>query len=144
MKKILIICLSLLLTGIGCKDENPTIGQAPLLKTKWTLSYIRDIKTNARITYPNDAARKISIIFTDSLNTLFFTGVCNGGRAKYSFSYITSSITISDLFTTQIGCYYDQWEIYTDDNLMDAYRYKIIGDTLIIYSKGSYNLFFSR
>jgi hypothetical protein len=62
--------------GFGCKKTNEK--DADLLKVKWVLSSVQDKKTNAITNYPSDAARKISIVFTDSLNILSFSGICNG------------------------------------------------------------------
>jgi len=141
MKKIPIITLVFLLLAFACKKENP---QDTLVKTKWILSYIQDTRTNDTIHYPTDAGRKMSITFTDSLSIMYFTGVCNGGQGRYSYSSISKSISISDLATTQIGCKYQEWEGYVGGNLMDAYRYEVSGNTLVIYSRGKYELYFER
>ena len=76
MKKIEIFSFILILVGTGCKKT----ADADLLKVKWVLSYIQDTETNAIKNYPSDAARKISIDFTDSLNVISFSGVCGGGK----------------------------------------------------------------
>src|SRR5664280_2007272 len=142
MRKILLFSSILILVGVGCKKANEK--DADLLKTKWVLSYIQDTKTNAITTYPSDAARKISIEFTDSLNVISFSGVCNGGWGTYSYSSSTGAIKITNLATTQIGCQYGEWEGYTIQNLYAAFRYKINGSSLEIYSNGAYNLFFTQ
>jgi len=142
MKKIVIFSFILILVGIGCKKANDK--DADLLKTKWILSYIQDTKTNTITNYPSDATRKISIVFTDSLNVLSFSGICNGGWGTYSYSASTAAIKITDLGTTLIGCKYAEWEGYTIQNLYAAFRYKINGSSLVIYSNGAYNLYFTE
>jgi META domain. len=141
MKKIVIFSLILILVGIGCKKANEK--DADLLKVNWVLSYIQDTKTNAIKNYPSDAARKISIDFTDSLNIFSFSGVCNGGAGTYSYSSSTGTIKIS-VGTTFIYCNYVEWEEYATQNLNAAFSYKINGNNLVIYSNGSYNLFFTQ
>ena len=140
MKKIAIFSFILILVGIGCKKT----ADADLLKVKWVLSYIQDTKTNAIKNYPSDAARKISIEFTDSLNVISFSGVCNGGLGTYSYSFSTGSIKVTNLATTLIDCKYAEWEGYTIQNLYAAFRYKINGSSLGIYSNGAYNLYFTQ
>jgi heat shock protein HslJ len=138
MKKIVIFSFILILVGTGCKKT----ADADLLKVKWVLSYIQDTKTNTITNYPIDATRKISIVFTDSLNVLSFSGICNGGWGTYSYSASTDAIKITDLATTLIGCKYAEWEEYTIQNLYTAFRYKINGSSLEIHSNGAYNLCF--
>jgi len=140
MKKIAIFSFILILVGTGCKKT----ADADLLKVKWVLSYIQDTKTNAIKNYPSDAARKISIDFTDSLNAISFNGVCNGGWGTYSYSLGSGSIQVTDLATTQIGCQFGEWEGYTIQNLYTAFRYKINESSLEIYSNGAYNLYFNK
>ena len=142
MRKILLFSSILILVGIGCKKANEK--DADLLKVKWVLSYIQDTETNAIKNYPSDAARKISIDFTDSLNVISFSGVCNGGWGTYSNSFSTGSIKVTNLATTQIGCQFDEWEGYTIQNLYTAFRYKINGSSLEIYSNSTYNLYFTE
>jgi len=142
MRKILLFSSILILVGVGCKKANEK--DADLLKTKWILSYIQDTKTNAITTYPSDAARKISIEFTDSLNVISFSGVCNGGWGTYSYSSANSAIKITNLMTTAIACKYIEWEEYTTQNLYSAFGYKINGNNLVINSNGKYNLYFTQ
>jgi heat shock protein HslJ len=142
MKKILIFSFIIVLAGLGC--EKAGVKDADLLNTKWILSSIQDTKTNAIINYPGDAAKKISIVFTDSLSVISFSGICNAGGGTYLFSASTGAIKITDLSTTKIGCKYDEWETYTVQNLYYAYSYKINVDNLIIYSDSAYNLYFNR
>src|SRR5664280_2371689 len=137
MKKIEIFSFILILVGTGCKKT----ADADLLKVKWVLSYIQDTKTNAIKNYPSDAARKISIDFTDSLNILSFSGICNGGAGTYSYSSNSGEIKLTNLGTTLIDCKYAEWEGYTIQNLYAAFRYKINGSSLEIYSNGTYNLY---
>jgi heat shock protein HslJ len=140
MKKIEIFSFILILVGTGCKKT----ADADLLKVKWVLSYIQDTKTNAIKNYPSDAARKISIDFTDSLNILSFSGICNGGAGTYSYSSNSGEIKLTNLGTTLIDCKYAEWEGYTIQNLYAAFRYKINGSSLEIYSNGTYNLYFTQ
>jgi heat shock protein HslJ len=144
MRKILIFNFILVLIGFGCEKVILHNEQASLIKSGWILSYIQDTKSNAIINYPADAARKISIVFTDSLNVIFFHGICNGGKGNYSFSSGDGSIQFTNLFTTQIGCKDVEWEGYTIQNLYNASRFKIDGSNLVIYSKGEYNLYFIK
>ena len=140
MKKIAIFSFSLVLIGTGCKKT----ADADLLKIKWVLSYIQDTKTNAIKNYPSDAARKISIVFTDSLDILSFSGICNGGAGTYSLSSNSGEIKFTNLGTTLIACKYVEWEEYTIQNLYNAFRYKINGSSLEIYSNSAYNLYFTQ
>ena len=140
MKKIEIFSFILILVGTGCKKT----ADADLLKVKWVLSYIQDTKTNAITNYPSDAARKISIVFTDSLNVISLSGVCNGGWGTYSYSLSTGAIKISGILTTAIACKYVEWEEYTTQNLDSASSYKINGNNLVINSNGAYNLYFTE
>ena len=71
MKKFLISCFILVLLVMGCNKESLPLQQSPFLKTTWVLSYIQDAKTNAITNYPSDAAKKISIVFSDSSNIFF-------------------------------------------------------------------------
>src|SRR5664280_2681860 len=139
MRKILLFSSILILVGVGCKKANEK--DADLLNTKWILSYIQDTKTNGIKNYPSDAARKISIEFTDSLNVISFSGVCNGGAGTYSYSSNSGEIKFTNLATTLIDCKYAEWEGYTIQNLYTAFRYKINGSSLEIYSNGTYNLY---
>ena len=142
MNKILIFSFIMFLVGFGCKKES--LKDADLLKTKWTLSYIQDTKTNAITHYPSDASRKISIVFDDSLNVVSFSGICNGGAGTYTYSSLTGAIKISGIPTTKIYCNYVKWEGYTTQNLTNAFSYKINENNLVIYSNGAYNLYFTK
>jgi heat shock protein HslJ len=122
----------------------PKIVHCYLPITPWILSYIQDTKTNAITKYPNDAFSKISIEFTDSLNYIFFDGICNGGIGTYTYSSSTGAIKISGILTTAIACKYVEWEEYTTQNLDSAFNYKINGNNLAIYSNGVYNLYFTK
>jgi heat shock protein HslJ len=142
MKKILIFSSILILVGFGCKKANEK--DADLLNSTWILSYIQDTKTDAITNYPKDAPRRISIVFTDSLNILSFSGICNGGSGTYSYTASTGAIKITNLGTTLIACKDVEWEIYTTQNLNAAFSYKINGNNLVIYSNGTYNLYFTQ
>jgi len=141
MKKTLFI-LVIIIFCFGCKKEN--LNDTDLLKTTWILSYIQDTKTQAITNYPSDAAKTISIEFTNSSNIIFFRGVCNVGSGTYTYSSITDEIKVTDLITTEIYCKYYEWEIYTVQNLYYASSYKIVGNDLVIYSNGEYDLYFTK
>ena len=141
MKRIIFLLL-IIASICGCKKA--AMNDASLLKTTWILSYIQDTKTNAITKYPNDAFSKISIEFTDSLNYIFFDGICNGGIGTYLYSSITGEIKISGIPTTEIYCKYAEWEEYTTQNLTNAFSYRINGNNLVIYSNGVYNLYFNK
>ncbi len=144
MKTGLIFYFVVVLIGTGCHKESFNNDQLSLLKTKWILSYIQDTRTNAVINYPNDATKVISIVFSDSSNVVSFKGVCNSGQGKFSISSINDSIKITLLGTTKIACKYVEWESYTTTNLYNAFKYKINGGNLEVYSKGAYNLYFKQ
>ncbi len=141
MKKAIFI-LVIIISCLGCKKDS--LNNTDLLKTTWTLSYIQDTKTQAFTYYPGDAAKTISIEFTNSSNIIIFSGVCNVGSGTYTCSPITDEIKVTDLITTEIYCKYYEWETYTVQNLYYASSYKIIGNDLVIYSSGSYNSYFTK
>jgi hypothetical protein len=141
MKKTFIYCLIILLLVAGCKKENPK--QATLLNTSWALSYIQSTRTNAVTNYPADESRKIVIDFTDSLNIVSFSGICNIGEGKYSYS-ASGTLKITEMVVTKIGCLNVEWESYTIQSMQEAYSYNINGNNLIIYTNGDYNLYFIR
>ena len=140
--KIITIFSFIILVGFGCKKAAEN--NADLLKVKWVLSYIQDTKTNAIKNYPGDAPRRISIVFTDSLNVISFNGICNGGAGTYSYSSSTGAIKITNLGTTLIACKDVEWESYATQSLNNASSYKISGSNLVIYSNSSYNLYFTQ
>jgi heat shock protein HslJ len=140
MKQIFIFLFISIFCGLSCrKTESVT---SDLVGTKWALTTIQNTKTNTVQIYPDDASRKISIVFTDSLNTLAFTGICNSGTGTYSVSTDQGALSVQDLGTTKIYCKYAEWESYTVQNLNSAFGYKINGTTLTVYSGGDYNLNF--
>jgi heat shock protein HslJ len=141
MKKTIFI-LVIIIFCFGCKKDS--LNDADLLKTKWLLSYIQDTKTQAITNYPSDAAKTISIEFTDASNIIFFRGICNVGSGTYTYSSITDEIKVTGLITTEIYCKYYEWETYTVQNLYYASSYKIDGNDLVIYSNGAYNLYFTK
>jgi heat shock protein HslJ len=143
MKKSIFI-LILLISFCGCKKESSETVQAPLIETNWVLSYIQDTKTSTITNFPADASGKISIVFTDSLNVISFSGICNVGGGSYSYSSTTGEIEINNLSCTKIACKYVEWEGYTTQNLSNAVSYKINGNNLFIYSGSTYNLSFTK
>jgi len=138
MKKIFFFCFVLGVIVAGCKKESPK--QPTLLNTHWVLSYIQDTKSNAVTNYPATQSNKIIIDFTSS-NIISFTGICNTGAGKYSFS-ASGTLEITDLGTTKIACPDVEWEGYTVRSLQEAYSYSINGNSLVIHSNGDYNLYF--
>jgi heat shock protein HslJ len=143
MKKILFLGFMMILVGIGCEKASFIEDTSALLKTQWVLSYIQDSKTNAITNYPTDAARKISIVFSDSLNLILFHGICNGGWGNFSYSPNSGDIQITVIGTTKIACKYCEWERYTIENLANAFSYKINGNYLEIFTS-TYNLYFTQ
>jgi heat shock protein HslJ len=141
MKRTIFI-LVIIIFCFGCKKDG--LDDNDLLKTTWILSYIQDTKTQAITNYPSDAAKTISIEFTNSSDIIFFRGVCNVGSGTYTYSSITDEIKVSDLITTEIYCKYYEWETYTVQNLYYASSFKIDGNDLVIYSNGAYNLYFTE
>lgn len=136
------MCFMIILISTGCKKEKNQ--DADLLNIRWILKSIQNTATNVSIDFPADASKNISIVFTDSLKTVLFNGLCNNGSGIYSYSPEKGEIRIENLKTTLIGCTYVSWETYTVQNLIDASRYNINGNLLGIYSKGDYNLFFQK
>lgn len=141
MKRIIFL-LTIIVFSSGCKKTSHK--DPELLNTTWILSYIQDTKTQTVTYYPGDATKRISIVFDESPEIVSFSGVCNNGSGKYTYSPITGGIKISDLGTTLIGCKYVEWETYTVQNLYYASRYKIDGNDLVIFSGGAYNLYFNH
>ncbi len=145
MKKLRLLTLIIILLSFSCPEcKKDNHDDADLLKTKWTLSYIKDTKTQAITNFPNDAAKTISIEFTDKSNQFFFRGICNVGSGTYCYSSVTDKIKVTDLITTEIYCKYYEWETYTVQNLYDASSYIINGTELVIFSTGAYNLYFTK
>jgi heat shock protein HslJ len=141
MKKLYSFFLIVTVSSLGCNKDNSKDKQPPLAGTTWELAYIEQRATNIVTFYPDNEAKKISINFSAS-NTIEFTGICNGGLGIYLFSSESGDITITDLGTTKIYCQDVEWEGYTVSNLNTAYKYKIDGTNLTIYSLGDYDLYF--
>lgn len=144
MRKIILIYLSVLLLGICCKKESSQVAPFSLLKTNWVLSSIKDTKSQTITSFPEEAIHNIYVAFTDSLNIMQFRGVCNGGFGRYSIYEDNKTIQVTDIATTKMACKYVDWERYVIDNLINSYAYSINGNNLVIYSKGAYNLNFTK
>ena len=145
MKKLRFLTIIIILLSFSCLECKKDNHDDPdLLKTKWTLSYIKDTKTQAITNFPTDAPKTISIEFIDKSNLLFFRGICNVGSGTYCFSSTTDKIKVTDLITTEIYCKYYEWETYTVQNLYNASNYLINGTELVIFSTGAYNLYFTK
>jgi len=145
MKKLRFLTIIIILLSFSCLEcKKDNHDDTDLLKTKWTLSYIKDTKKQAITNFPTDAPKTISIEFTDKSNLLFFRGICNVGSGTYCYSSATDIIKVTDLITTEIYCKYYEWETYTVQNLYNASNYLINGTELVIFSTGAYNLYFTK
>jgi heat shock protein HslJ len=141
MKKLsLFICIIITFCA-GCKKENEP--ENNLLKTKWTLFSIQNPVTDSITAFPIESERKITIVFTDSLNVLLFKGVCNSGAGTYSLTTIPHEIFISEIITTKIGCKYVEWEGKVTQILQNAFNYTVYGNNLVIVSNGG-SMFFTK
>lgn len=139
MKKIFSFGLILLILAGGCKKES----HSQLLATTWVLYYIQDTKTNAITYFPSDAGGKISIVFSGSSDVITFSGICNSGTGNYVVPS-SGNIMITPIALTKINCVDVEWEGYTALSLSSAYGYNAGADNLVIYSNGSYNLYFTK
>ncbi len=147
MKNIFILNCIIILFGYGCKKDSSVNNQTTLLANKWLLSSIQDTKTNVMTDYPAEVQQTWgfeNIVFNDSLKTVDLKGLCNGGSGPFPTFSGTDSIKFHGLSMTLKYCKYEEWETYLWDNLDSAYKYKINANSLIIYSKGSYNLYFNK
>jgi heat shock protein HslJ len=133
----------LLIMSSGCKKDKDKQDK-DLINTKWTLEYLQNSGTKVRNYFPATEQKKISIIFTDSLNTMLFSGICNDGSATYSYTQGTGELSIHDLKLTLILCSNVTWENNTAQYLLNAQRYEIKNDSLTIASKSGYDLHFSK
>jgi heat shock protein HslJ len=140
MEKIYIIIFISLFCGSSCRKS--IMNDSELIGTTWTLSAVYDTKTGNELTFPADASRKITVVFTDSLNMVAFTGICNAGTGTYSVLPDQQTLNVLNLGSTKIYCKYAEWETYTIQNLNSAFRYTIKGTTLTVYSTGDFNLTF--
>jgi hypothetical protein len=123
------------------KDIQDT--HADLLKITWELSYIPNNILDSELYNSGKLNRKISIIFQDSLPLMYWKGVCNSGFGRFYISSSNDSIRIKGLNTTLMGCPYE-FEESVYKSLFMAYRLKITGDELVIFSKGDFDLHFRK
>jgi heat shock protein HslJ len=146
MRNILIA--GLILVIFSCKKENTAIENNKILNVTWYLISIQNTTSLEVINYP-DTLQYENITFTDSLNTLAISGICNGGSGKYSIS--GNKIAVNSIATTERYCEYYHWEEILIHNLDSAYEYnieyiKVINNGkktyLTIFSKGNFNLTF--
>ncbi len=142
MKKILFAVLIAALIAPCCKKDNPPVADAAFGNNEWVLSYIQDVNSNLITYFPGDAAKKITIVFTDSLNIMTFSGICNSGSGTYTYSPANTTLVVTDIVTTKIACKYVVWEAYVVQNLYKTVSYQISGSNLTIYTNGDYNLHF--
>jgi heat shock protein HslJ len=138
-----LLMAALLIMASGCKKDKEKRDQ-DLTKIKWSLEYLQNTGTKVRSYFPSAEPQKISIIFTDSLSTLLFSGICNNGSGTYTYSAATGELSIHDLKLTLILCNNVVWENYTAQNLLNARRYEIRNDSLTIFSSAGSDLHFSR
>lgn len=138
-----LLMAALLIMASGCKKDKEKRDQ-DLTKIKWSLEYLQNTGTKVRSYFPSAEPQKISIIFTDSLSTLLFSGICNNGSGTYTYSSATGELSIHDLKLTLILCNNVVWENYTAQNLLNARRYEIRNDSLTIFSSAGSDLHFSR
>jgi len=133
----------LILAASACEKSSFQNAPSGLMNATWVLSSIQDTKTNAQIQFPTASHSPEHIIFSDTA-TINVKGICNDGRGIYSISSRNNSIKIGGIGTTLVYCKFIEWEGYLWHNLDSAYSYKIAGNQLIIYSKGTYNLHFTQ
>jgi hypothetical protein len=130
----------ILLLEFSCvKKPDTNLPDLPLLKTRWVLSYFQNPRTNQIIHYPDSLRINESISFTDSV-TLSIAAGCGSGKAGYSIK--SDSMIIDPIYGPWTYCSLMQWDDYLVINLEHAYRYIIKANQLIIYSKGTYDLYF--
>jgi heat shock protein HslJ len=140
MKKILILLFLILTYGWSCEKGKMT--DYDLLDRDWSLSYIQDIRTSQKTDFPSDADREISLYFDGESNAMYFTGICNFGAGIYEFTSSQGEILISGIVTTNMGCSYVEWEAIATRNLQNNSGFKITGNSLVIYSADTHNLYF--
>jgi heat shock protein HslJ len=142
-KRLAAIAILLVIGTFSCRKEKESAG-SELTNMKWSLVYISSTSTNQKISFPLPEPDRITIIFSDSLNTLFFKGICNNGSGKYSLSTTNRELKISDLKLTLISCANIIWESYAANGLTGAQSYDLKGDSLTIFSNNAYDLHFSK
>jgi heat shock protein HslJ len=140
VKIILVSCGILLIFACSC-SKSKELANVPLLKTQWILSHFQNATTNKIINYPDSLRIKESITFTDSL-TLSIETTCGKTNVGYSIKDDSISIPQIAFYTSSIYCGLVQWENYLLFNLDSAFKFNLKANQLIIYSKGTYNLFF--
>jgi heat shock protein HslJ len=137
------ITILLVIITISCRKEKESAG-SDLKNIKWSLAYVSSTSTNQKIFFPLPEPDRITIILSDSLNTLLFKGICNTGSGKYSLSAMNKELKISDLKLTLVSCANIIWESYAANGLTGAQSYDLKGDSLTIFSNSAYNLHFSK
>ena len=139
IQSVSLLCLFSLIF-LGCRKHDPKT-DPPLLNTHWALSSIQNTRTKANLQFPLDSAHTSEYItFTDSILTV--KGICNSGRSSYLLFSYNDSIRINGVGSTFIYCYFINCDYYLWHNLDSAFSYKINGNQLVIYSKGTFNLNF--
>lgn len=138
-----IFLLTIILLVQSCKKGNDS-GGSGIVNTTWQLEYLINTRDKSRLDFPADEQNRITISFTDSLNTLMFTGICNSGSGFYYISQKNNELTIEDIKITLIHCRNIIWESYAIDNLEKAASFTAHDNVLTVYTKGEYDLYFSR
>lgn len=132
----------IILSVSGCKKSDESHGSG-IMDVTWRLEYLVNTQNSSRLDFPADEPNKITIVFTDSLNTMLFSGICNSGSGVYTLSVKNDELTIKDIKTTLIHCRNIIWESYAVSNLENAESFSVNGDNLVIYTSGDYDLYFS-
>jgi len=123
--------------------EKSGFQDANLINKQWNLTSLQDTRTNTIINYPAYVKQQWGfeqIYFTT--DSVSIKGLCNVGNAIFSTFSKNSAIKFSGFRITYAYCQYEQWEQYLLHNLDSAYTYKITGNQLVIYSRGTFNLNF--
>jgi heat shock protein HslJ len=143
MKTVISILCIFCLIFLDCRKQDPKtdLPDLTLLNTHWTLSSVQNVRTKANLQFPFASSHTSEYLtFTDSILTV--KGMCNSGRSSFQLFSYNDSIRINGVGRTFIYCDFINWEDYLWHNLDSAFSYKINGNQLVIYSKGTYNLNF--
>lgn len=137
LSKLLVINTLLL---ISCADDNRMSKE--LAGSSWTFAYFLDKEDGGKIQYQEE--KKMNLSF-DSSGNLLVSGYCNTGDGSYSVE--ESSIAISDIRMTYIGCIpgeMNEIENMLINSLQQADRYEQTSGTLKIFTAGNYDLVFYK
>ncbi|HEX2974768.1 MAG TPA: META domain-containing protein [Bacteroidales bacterium] len=138
-----IFLLTLFIVLQSCKKANES-GASGIINTSWRLEYLIRTTDKSKLDFPADEPNRITIAFSDSLNTLMFNGICNSGSGFYDIVQKNNQLTIRDIKITLIHCRNIIWESYAVENLEKAASFSVKDNVLIIYTRGEYDLYFSK